>query len=120
MRGYDEINKAKGYNYHNNDNAEAIAVIASLGLLFPFCVGNAIKYICRYRFKGGRKDLEKALYYLKKAVESNPKLSPLNSVQLAAIWDIHPTMAKVLSEVMVMNVGNAVQLLSVALDNEEF
>jgi hypothetical protein len=41
-------------------------------------------------------------------------------VQLAAIWDIHPTIAKVLSEVMVMNVGSAVQLLSVALDNEEF
>ncbi|HNS35084.1 MAG TPA: DUF3310 domain-containing protein [Mesotoga sp.] len=120
MSDYDEVNKPKGYNYHKNDDAEPIAVIAALGLLFPFCIGNAIKYICRYRSKGGRKDLEKALWYLKKAVQPNPKLSSLNSVQLAAIWDIHPTIAKVLSEVMVMNVGSAVQLLSVALDNEEF
>lgn len=26
--------------------------------------GNAIKYICRHRLKGGKQDLEKAIHYL--------------------------------------------------------
>jgi amino acid transporter len=94
MSDYDEVNKPVGYNYHNNDDAEAIAVIAALGLLFPFCIGNAIKYICRYKVKGGRKDLEKTLWYLKKAIQPTPKISSLNSVQLATIWNIHSSVAK--------------------------
>lgn len=117
---FDEVNKPKQYNYHHNKDAEPIAVIGGLGLLFPFCVGNAVKYICRYRSKGGKKDLEKALWYLNKAIDTNPKHSSLNSVQLANIWDVHPSIAKVLSEVMVMNVGSAVHMLETALTNEEF
>lgn len=30
----------------------------------PFCEGNAIKYICRHRVKGGVQDIEKAIHYL--------------------------------------------------------
>jgi len=29
-----------------------------------FCEGNAIKYICRYKKKGGVQDLDKAIHYL--------------------------------------------------------
>jgi hypothetical protein len=31
----------------------------------PFCEGNIIKYLCRYKYKDGKKDLEKSLHYLK-------------------------------------------------------
>ena len=31
--------------------------------------GNAIKYICRHKAKGGRQDLEKAIHYLELAKE---------------------------------------------------
>jgi hypothetical protein len=35
----------------------------------PFCEGNIIKYICRYKNKGGIDDLEKAKHYLEKLIE---------------------------------------------------
>jgi hypothetical protein len=34
-----------------------------------FCEGNAIKYICRYKDKGGVQDLEKAIHYLQLLIE---------------------------------------------------
>jgi hypothetical protein len=30
----------------------------------PFCEGNVIKYICRWKLKNGRDDLEKAKHYI--------------------------------------------------------
>ena len=30
----------------------------------PFAEGNAIKYICRHKYKGGKEDLEKAKHYI--------------------------------------------------------
>jgi len=35
----------------------------------PFAEGNAIKYICRHKKKGKRKDIEKAIHYLKMIIE---------------------------------------------------
>lgn len=35
-----------------------------------FLEGNAIKYIARHRDKNGREDLEKALHYIQKALET--------------------------------------------------
>lgn len=34
-----------------------------------FCVGNALKYLSRYRFKGGIEDLKKAEWYLNRIIE---------------------------------------------------
>lgn len=34
-----------------------------------FLVGNIIKYIARYKLKGGRQDLQKASHYLSKLIE---------------------------------------------------
>lgn len=31
--------------------------------------GNAVKYICRHKAKGGKQDLEKAIHYLQLAIE---------------------------------------------------
>jgi len=31
--------------------------------------GNAVKYICRHRFKGGKVDVEKAIHYLQMLLE---------------------------------------------------
>ena len=35
----------------------------------PFPEGNAIKYICRHKVKGGLKDLEKAKHYIDMIIE---------------------------------------------------
>lgn len=36
-----------------------------------YCVGNVMKYISRYRHKGGFEDLKKANWYLTKLIEVN-------------------------------------------------
>jgi len=35
-----------------------------------YCIGNVIKYISRHRHKGGKEDLQKALVYLKWAIDN--------------------------------------------------
>lgn len=35
----------------------------------PFCEANAIKYLCRWRNKGGRTDLEKAKHYIELLIQ---------------------------------------------------
>ena len=35
----------------------------------PYAEGNAIKYICRHKKKGKRKDIEKAIHYLEMILE---------------------------------------------------
>ena len=35
-----------------------------------FCEGNVVKYICRYRQKGGIQDLEKVIHYTKLLIHS--------------------------------------------------
>ena len=35
----------------------------------PFAEGNAIKYICRHKLKGGRKSIEKAIHCLEIVLE---------------------------------------------------
>ena len=34
-----------------------------------YCIGNVIKYVSRYKHKGGKQDLEKAFTYLRWAIE---------------------------------------------------
>ena len=38
-----------------------------------FCEGNVIKYICRFRLKGGTEDLEKARHYIDVLIENQKK-----------------------------------------------
>ena len=55
--------------YGGEDNPyEAIDVIEAWDL--GFCLGNVLKYICRAGLKnGGKRDLEKAAWYLNRAIE---------------------------------------------------
>jgi len=33
-----------------------------------YCIGNALKYVSRYRYKGGREDLQKAVWYIQRLI----------------------------------------------------
>ena len=39
----------------------------------PFCEGNVIKYICRWKLKNGRDDLVKAKHYIQILIDSLDK-----------------------------------------------
>lgn len=58
----DKVNKPDHYTYAG-DTYEAIKVIEAWGL--GFCLGNAVKYICRAERKGAPlEDLRKAIWYI--------------------------------------------------------
>lgn len=60
-----EINHPDHYNQGKIECIDAIenATINLMGLE-AFCIGNIIKYLWRWKQKGGVKDLQKALWYL--------------------------------------------------------
>ena len=57
-----KVNHPKHYN---TGSMETIVFLTELGLTQDFCLGNAIKYLSRYRYKGKPvEDLRKALWYV--------------------------------------------------------
>ena len=57
--------------HYNATSIETIDVIASVtGDGFEsYLQGNILKYLCRYKYKNGVEDLEKARWYLNKLIE---------------------------------------------------
>lgn len=59
-------------HYQSESGLEVIDVIkaftSELSGEEAFCIGNAIKYICRYSKKNGTEDLEKAKWYIDRAM----------------------------------------------------
>lgn len=56
-----------GGNHYQKMSIQPISFISANNL--GFCEGNAIKYICRYKDKGGVQDLKKAIHYLELLIE---------------------------------------------------
>jgi len=56
---------------HYEKRIQPIEYIEANGL--DFCEGNVVKYVTRYKDKGGVSDLKKAEYYIKRLIESYDK-----------------------------------------------
>lgn len=54
------LKKQVGGSHYKNMPIQPIEFITKNEL--GFCVGNVIKYVCRYKAKNGRADLEKAIH----------------------------------------------------------
>tara|TARA_R100000734_G_C3218856_1_gene31155 strand:+ start:73 stop:285 length:213 start_codon:yes stop_codon:yes gene_type:complete len=59
----DQINP----NHYKTGNIETYDFIIAKNL--SYALGNVIKYIVRHKYKGGIVDLEKAKWYLQKAID---------------------------------------------------
>ena len=46
----------------------------------PFAEGNAIKYICRHKYKGGKEDLKKAKHYIE-MIEERDYTKPYDATE---------------------------------------
>lgn len=66
----DPVNKPTHYT---SGDIECIDAIIAMGLDVArgFCQGNVVKYLWRWKQKGGHEDLLKAQWYLNKLVEIN-------------------------------------------------
>lgn len=52
-----------------------------------FNLGNAFKYIWRHKEKGGREDLEKAIWYLERQRDDMPKFKKLKYIRYDELYD---------------------------------
>ena len=71
----DNVNHPKHYKLVNGletiDILEAVTV--NLQGIEAVCIGNVLKYICRYSKKNGLEDLKKAQWYLNHVIEKIEK-----------------------------------------------
>ena len=60
------MNNVDHPSHYCNNNVETIETIKNvIGEGFTdYCTGNVIKYISRYKYKGGAEDIKKAIKYL--------------------------------------------------------
>lgn len=61
------LNKQVGGNHYKNFKIQPVEFIHKNNI--GFMQGNAIKYLCRYKSKGGIEDLEKAKHYIEMLIE---------------------------------------------------
>lgn len=66
----DAVNSPDHYNAGSIECIDAIeAATANLSGIEAFCTGNAIKYLWRWKQKGGIEDLHKARWYINRITE---------------------------------------------------
>ncbi len=69
----DMINSPKHYTQNGIECIEAIKASMTSDGFLDYCKGNVLKYIWRWRDKGGAEDLEKARVYLTWMIEEAEK-----------------------------------------------
>lgn len=61
------LDRQEGGSHYKDLPIQPIEFIHANGI--PFCEANAIKYLCRWRDKGGLADLAKAKHYIELLIE---------------------------------------------------
>ena len=68
----DKVSHPEHYNYAEIECIDVIkAATSELTGVEAFCIGNAIKYLWRYKHKNGKEDLKKARWYLNYAISNS-------------------------------------------------
>ncbi len=65
----DPVNNPEHYTYGRVECIDAMIDTQGVDAVIDFCKCNAFKYLWRHKHKNGLEDLEKAEWYLKKAIE---------------------------------------------------
>lgn len=63
------VNHPEHYNQGDIECIDAMISAYGTKAVYSFCICNAFKYIWRCAEKGGSEDIEKAIWYLNKALE---------------------------------------------------
>jgi len=64
----DNVNHPAHYCMGRIETIEAIEVALGADGFRAYCAGNVLKYVWRYRYKGGVEDLQKARWYLDRLI----------------------------------------------------
>lgn len=69
----DNVNHPDHYTFGDIECIDAIHAALGHDGFMAYCCGNAMKYLWRYRFKGGVESLEKAVWYIERMIEVGEK-----------------------------------------------
>lgn len=69
MKNKNQLKTQVGGTHYKNMTIQPVDFI--VGNNIPFIEGNIIKYVCRWKNKGGVDDLEKARHYLEILISKN-------------------------------------------------
>lgn len=72
----DNVNSPVHYTKGDIECIDAIREMLCTGGFEDYCIGNAMKYLWRWRVKNGREDLAKAVWYLRMAQGDDPRDEP--------------------------------------------
>ena len=72
------LDKQVSGNHYKDKGIQPIIYIHANNL--GFCEGNVVKYVTRWREKGGKADLEKAIHYLQLLIQLETKQSQPDGV----------------------------------------
>ncbi len=64
----DNVNSPRHYQHAGIETIEYIAAVLGPQGFEAYCIGNVIKYVSRYQWKGGVEDLQEARVYLDWAI----------------------------------------------------
>lgn len=71
---YDSVNNPRHYDLGNGMEVfDVIKEVLGEQGTEGYCIGNVIKYVCRFNKKNGEEDLRKAKWYLDKYLEHSKK-----------------------------------------------
>lgn len=79
VANHDPVNHPKHYTQYP---VEVIELTEHMG----FCLGNAVKYLLRWRFKNGLEDLKKAQWYLRRGRKTSMPLHEEAYKRLRDAW----------------------------------
>jgi Protein of unknwon function (DUF3310). len=67
---YDSINHPEQYNQYSREVIDTMEGMSTHEEFVGYLKNNVIKYLARYKFKGGKESLEKAQWYLSRLIET--------------------------------------------------
>ena len=79
----DNVNHPEHYTKGGVECIDAIRASMYKEGFAAYCKGNALKYLCRYKDKGGLQDLEKANVYLAWLIETEQELKAEMDARMA-------------------------------------
>lgn len=85
----DNVNKPQHYCYGKYECIDVLQdILKDVSGVEAFCIGNAIKYLWRYKHKNGEEDLKKARWYLDKAIQLNEDKIDFQNMGMAEIENL--------------------------------
>lgn len=66
----DQVNHPAHYTTGSTEVIDHIADMLTPDGFEGYCIGNVLKYVARYQYKGGVEDLKKASWYLNRIIET--------------------------------------------------